>query len=387
MALLETEAGSGGARRARRCRSARRAWRLGLLAGAALLAGCFLQQTLQEQRPAFPHRAHGSATGLSCATCHLPLEPLAETSRPALPRLELCLVCHAGLDGGKPYERTPAAFFTADGIGQAVPRSELPPEVRFSHEEHVAAVGSCERCHPGIETSSTIAGMPRLGMEECLACHELGRAGAPAPQPGTAGAAAAARWADADPLAVAPAGPGLRECSACHRSWSAETPPATHDLAWRLAHGDAWRNRGESLVERCDLCHSETSCVQCHRAEQPASHTNTFRLSTHGLEAAFDRQACQVCHQDDSCSRCHEVTEPLSHTGSWGDPLDTHCLACHFPLGNESCAVCHRSTPSHGDATPMPAWHDPGFDCRQCHGNGQPLPHVDNGSACTACHR
>ena len=32
-------------------------------------------------------------------------------------------------------------------------------------------------------------------------------------------------------------------------------------------------------------------------------------------------------------------------------------------------------------------WHEPTFDCRQCHGRGQlPLSHVDDGSNCNICH-
>jgi hypothetical protein len=38
-------------------------------------------------------------------------------------------------------------------------------------------------------------------------------------------------------------------------------------------------------------------------------------------------------------------------------------------------------------ATPLPPDHNAGMNCRMCHGNGQPLPHVDNGQQCTSCHQ
>jgi hypothetical protein len=55
-------------------------------------------------------------------------------------------------------------------------------------------------------------------------------------------------------------------------------------------------------------------------------------------------------------------------------------------LSSTSCGVCHKGTPSHALATPLPPDHVPGMNCRMCHGNGQPLPHVDNGDSCTLCH-
>jgi hypothetical protein len=62
-------------------------------------------------------------------------------------------------------------------------------------------------------------------------------------------------------------------------------------------------------------------------------------------------------------------------------------MGCHQPLGNESCAVCHKGTPSHALATPKPPGHNPAMNCRMCHGNGQPLPHFDNGDDCNSCHQ
>ena len=77
---------------------------------------------------------------------------------------------------------------------------------------------------------------------------------------------------------------------------------------------------------------------------------------------------------------------PDSHGGNWGGTQSVHCLTCHFPLSGESCAVCHKGTPSHLEAAPKPDWHTPAMNCRQCHGVGQPLPHVDKGDDCNACH-
>jgi hypothetical protein len=71
----------------------------------------------------------------------------------------------------------------------------------------------------------------------------------------------------------------------------------------------------------------------------------------------------------------------------FGSPQNTHCLSCHLPLQGEGCFTCHKGTPSHQTAAPMPANHLPSMNCRQCHGLTAPLPHPDNGSLCTACHK
>jgi hypothetical protein len=111
-----------------------------------------------------------------------------------------------------------------------------------------------------------------------------------------------------------------------------------------------------------------------------------WRLRSHGVVASMDRDNCATCHTPDSCERCHAESVPLSHRGSFGAPMDTHCLSCHVPLKNESCFVCHKNTNSHLDASPKPADHSPALDCRSCHGVTESLPHVDNGDDCNVCH-
>ena len=76
----------------------------------------------------------------------------------------------------------------------------------------------------------------------------------------------------------------------------------------------------------------------------------------------------------------------MSHTGSFGGTTSNHCVGCHLPLATTECYTCHKSTPSHETATPLPAGHTAGMNCRMCHGHGQPLPHADKGDACSTCH-
>jgi hypothetical protein len=156
---------------------------------------------------------------------------------------------------------------------------------------------------------------------------------------------------------------------------------------WLKVHGDVARAHAGGTSEDCTLCHSENSCSECHLTQMPPSHTNFWRRRGHGQIAAFDRDDCSTCHQPDACNRCHEQALPVSHRGTWGGTRSTHCFSCHFPLRAEGCFTCHKDANSHQLATPLPANHFPGMDCRQCHGLTAPLPHVDNGTDCEACHR
>jgi hypothetical protein len=162
--------------------------------------------------------------------------------------------------------------------------------------------------------------------------------------------------------------------------------PQSHNHNWKKLHGQVVRADTGALADRCSLCHTESRCVQCHLDEPPASHNNFWRLHGHAVAATLDRQNCAACHRPDSCERCHQQVLPQNHVGLWGPPKDTHCLTCHLPLSSNSCVVCHKGTPSHDTAPPMPSWHNAGMNCRQCHGVSVPLLHVDNGSVCTMCH-
>ena len=116
---------------------------------------------------------------------------------------------------------------------------------------------------------------------------------------------------------------------------------------------------------------------------------NVAYFSGRGVAVSIDRSACETCHQVDFCASCHRETAPRSHRAQWGEPVDKHCLNCHFPVSAERCSVCHQDgTPSHAQAHPKPAVpvHTAGSNCRGCHGVTVRLPHVDSGDDCNACH-
>ncbi len=330
-----------------------------LCLGALLcLAGCFLVDglTQSEQPFAFSHRLHVEE-GLECSDCHSSWE---DSEDAGMPRPAQCALCHAQLDAEKTPDRRVATLFE-DQTFRATRAGQQSDEVLFSHQSHATRAQDCMVCHADVGSDDgTLAKHGpelRMTMEACLACHDAGT------------------------------GPREPECAACHQEIRAGVAPPSHRANWTRYHGTVVRARADERANQCALCHKPEECTGCHQVQLPENHNNYWLRRAHGLTASMDRDSCATCHDSDSCERCHQEIPPQSHVASWGDPIDRHCLACHEPLRGESCRVCHAATPSHDMATPLPPDHQPGMNCRLCHGNGQPLPHEDNGQTCTSCHR
>jgi hypothetical protein len=320
---------------------------------AVTFAGCMVFDRFGggAQPLRFSHRVHAGDEAIDCADCHLGAESDEE---PGMPVLAQCQLCHKNLDAEKPEERRVTALF-GDGKFLAQHAARLPDEVIFSHRKHVASIDDCAQCHAGILTNESIDDSISVTKDACSTCHQ---------QHDVAG-----------------------DCATCHQVIRRDWQPESHDHAWLRLHGKAYRAQGEAIADRCDMCHRQATCNSCHQDVPPASHNQFFRLRGHGLHARMDRESCAACHRADSCNRCHSQVLPQNHHGAFGGTRSTHCLNCHLPLSSSDCITCHKGTPSHALATPMPPGHLPGMNCRQCHGLTAPLPHVDNGSACTACHR
>lgn len=325
-------------------------WTLALLVTG--LVGCaFFEGLGPESKPfAFSHKLHVGEQGLECLACH---RGAASEDAPGMPTSKGCALCHDEADAEKPAERRVAALFDG-GRYRARRAAALPDEVLFSHKAHVARSEDCAACHAAVAENDVVDASLAPRMDECSACHE--QQGAP------------------------------NDCANCHEEIRADRAPASHALAWRKNHGPIAREESGGNANRCDLCHTQSSCDACHQTEQPDSHGPYWRRRGHGIAASMDRAQCSTCHPASTCEACHQETEPLSHRGGFGSPSNDHCIGCHEPLAEESCGVCHRAAPSHAQATPKPPGHVPSMNCRMCHGNGQPLPHFDNGGDCNACH-
>ena len=333
----------------------RRSWPWWLAAATwALVSACLSLPLARRSEPSFPHRVHVVDNGLGCTFCHA---AVLAGERPGMPPPELCAPCHDRFDGAKPPERRVGAFYDENSRYRTVADASLPADVTFSHRRHVhEARLDCAECHGDVADQDEVPLAPLVSKRACMDCH---------------------------------AGYGMQNaCTECHRTVNEDWLPPSHRHGWVRGHGEVVRAGSELSANRCELCHQDaTGCNACHTQMPPQSHDQTFRVRTHGLLASIDRSRCAVCHTQDSCQQCHEVTRPRSHRGGFGSPQERHCVGCHLPLQATGCAVCHRSTPSHDLATPLPADHVPSMNCRLCHGNGVALPHPDGGHVCTACHR
>lgn len=316
--------------------------------GVALFAfGCALLGR-GEPRFAFGHAVHVGDQALVCSSCHADAQV---SDAPGMPDADTCAACHDELDAQKPAERQVASLFGDRGF-VAEHALALDAEVVFSHVKHASQL-ACGECHAGVDANADVRELDPFTMDSCTQCHAQRKI--------------------------------ANECSTCHTEVSRTWAPANHASDWTRAHGAVSRSLSDATSARCSLCHEESKCLQCHREEPPRSHTQQFRDRGHALLASLDRQNCAACHTSDSCDQCHREVTPKSHVGSFGGALSTHCLGCHFPLANEGCAACHKETPSHL-STPKPDDHTPVMICRQCHGFLAPLPHVDKGDDCNACH-
>lgn len=332
---------------------ARNRIRLGGGLALAALAGCVLVDALflRERPLEFSHELHVQREGLSCENCH---EDFAVSADPGMPWIDTCLFCHEELDEAQPVQRRIATLFDAEDRFLARRWSRLDDELVFDHLQHVEGGLDCADCHAGIEQNVRLDASIGVSMTECMDCHDV--------------------------LGVA------NDCRTCHTVYDQDVAPETHGSAWERLHGQAARFPTGAMIDTCSNCHTESSCTQCHLEQKPTSHNAHWRLRGHSISARLDRGSCAACHEPQSCDRCHAETLPLSHTGTFASTQSTHCLGCHFPLQSNGCVTCHKGTPSHFLAPPKPAWHNPAMNCRQCHGRGLPLSHVDKGDNCNICH-
>lgn len=303
---------------------------------------------------AFNHAAHGAAN-LECSECHA---PKGKDKTPGLPKLSQCVDCHDEDEEDKAVVKYLAGIRARPKKSRWV-LYNTNAEIRFSHAAHPKI--SCKECHGDVAKAKATGPWVVPRMKLCVRCHEK-------------------------------AAPKQRECAACHTKIRKDVAPADHRGDWKRSHGVKARHGDldTMLSGQCGHCHKRDTCMSCHRQVQPRSHTNFFRIRGHGLEAANDRRSCAACHKQDMCVRCHQSTSPVSHRGNWGSPRNQHCTSCHVPLKSASCALCHKSTPGHATATPLPTnnAHASARDsqCRACHTQLR-LRHPDQGTSCRGCHR
>lgn len=170
---------------------------IGLLFGAVTLASSMSswrlpdnQQGYSPQQPIdYSHRLHAGELGIDCKFCHSG----ASTSRHAgIPASSVCMKCHNVVTRAKDApEDGPAVsdelrklydYLALDekrrpkegAAPQAIPWvrvHKLPDFVYFSHQAHVTAGVSCQKCHGPVETMQRMHQQETLSMGWCINCH------------------------------------------------------------------------------------------------------------------------------------------------------------------------------------------------------------------------
>jgi hypothetical protein len=312
---------------------------------ASLLAGaCSLLSRPSEDEwdgPIYPHLVHVQEEDLGCTDCHRDVEREAMAG---MPGLRGCMLCHEDIDDELPAERRVSAFLVGEQLNFR-DVTALGGDLQFSHRVHVAKEIECKTCHGDVGATKTLqVDALRVQKDDCLECHAESKVGT--------------------------------ECTACHEVIRPDRRPETHTASWTERHGEiVFSGRTDQPRHRCEQCHDQSACDNCHLQEPPANHSSLWRRAGHGTAAAFDRERCTTCHRADSCESCHAIARPRSHAVGFGEPAFMHCVdGCHVGPSGAGCTTCHRSLQAHGDAPPLAGrW-------------GQPPHPVPNGQRCTACH-
>ena len=389
---------------------------------ARVLAGLFALAAVMGARPAprrpgavpairaaadsFPHARHAKLF-TTCASCHAGV--ITGDSARFLPSPELCATCHNG------------------ELVRAVDWAPHPPRftnVLLDHARHLAIFArtgvapehACQRCHaPADSAGFMIVG--RADPERCVSCH--GR-GAPSHLVQRSCEPCHTPLHDAPALAVA-------QIRAFPR-------PPSHDSTWTLNHGSAATGSTCAVCHAqqfCAACHvnaRSVGAIQGLAADdrvativrtetvtypRPPSHLAAAWPRQHGVVARAGIAECANCHTQQSCLGCHRAAERVmpvlalprrSQGGAAGVDLSGLKPADHLPDqllrhrvvaagGTGSCNVCHRPAycVSCHDAAKAPGFHGPDFvsrhaqqayaaeaECASCH---------QTQVFCRSCHR
>lgn len=382
-------------------------WLLGLTA-AVFVVGMRLPQS----RQGFDHPKHAKLF-VTCATCHRGAEAAGQ---PMLPSAPSCGACHDGTTE-KRVEWSP----------RPGPRVS---NLRFDHLRHGAlrrargdTTSSCTDCHA--EKGATWMRVRGPSAPQCIGCHTPGRAPHLA-QPDSACASCHVPLAQAPALTPARiAGFPIPES---HRA-SAFLTKAGHGRG-------AERQGRQRAAASCATCHARDFCATCHvdapevaaiqalspdpralaiqhELKAPPSHQAANFEAVHGMLATGRDASCRTCHSQESCLACHRAAAPpavlalfrsgpgrgegakttqrlpASHSPSWRERHGSFasasmksCASCH---ARDECLTCHLPTTAKRNG-----YHPSGYltrhpadaytrsnSCGDCHNTGE---------FCQTCH-
>lgn len=392
--------------------------RLGLLLA---LGGLWAVAASAQGTPAssqhFDHWRHRKVFP-TCLSCH---PGAADPSRSFWPKPEQCESCHDGTVEKKvDWDGTPPARVS---------------NLRFTHDIHVEkfrkkfgadSTQACMSCHS--RAGAAWMEVTRTVPERCLDCHGIQVAHHAAPD--SACATCHLKLADSKlteaRIATFPKPPS-------HDS-AGFYPGRHHGELAQSAKGA--EGKPYAVAPSCATCHARDFCLQCHvdapevkaiqaldpdprslaieaKLEAPASHQDPRWQARHGGESRRDKAACSTCHTQQSCLACHRASPavavamypagpgrgvgariqrkpPSTHVGKWADEharvarsTPNSCSGCH---ARSECLECHRPNAASADGYHAAGWlarhpaaaYSRQTDCAECHNTAQ---------FCTSCHQ
>lgn len=398
-------------------------FRIAGLAGLTLALAAFGGKALDRDE-GFDHWKHRKLFP-SCETCHAGAR---DATQPLYPDQDGCASCH---DGKTLVDKKPLKEVKY----QRPTQLRLVTNLRFTHEEHIKEVFrkkgadstlTCLQCH-GKEGAQWMQVAERPVQDNCMSCHGLKVAhfSAPDRECGKCHVTLAeAKDVPRERIAKFPE-------PESHKAPDFKLAKGHGELAKPPEGG----RHPAAVAQSCATCHARDFCAQCHvnapevkliqalapderslaieaKLEEPQSHKDANFQARHGGLSKKGNATCANCHTQQSCLACHRATpavavklssagadrgqgaqierkRPVSHTANFADthgPLakaePKSCTACHARV---ECLDCHRPNPGSADS-----YHPAGFlarhpasaynrqtDCAECH-NQQAF--------CTQCH-
>jgi len=288
------------------------------------------------------HKFHLSK-GSECTECHSSVETSTLSSDNNLGKMSDCYECHD-------KETTKCSLCHMEPREPYSSFSNPKRELIFNHEKHIKELKlECKTCHADVTKKEFVSTRTLPPMESCSGCHNGVKAS--------------------------------DDCQLCHTDIRF-IRPADHESGFLRTHKQIVAASSDA---NCLLCHSQTSCQECHDGghisktdkgnEFESSRAGSVRgagsgqivQNVHALDFVFTHrfdfksksQECQSCHEPETfCVECHSGSGKVSRP-AWHDVagFTTGNGGLHASLAKkdmESCVVCHAS--AQRDVT-----------CIQCH--------------------
>ncbi|MCP4444676.1 MAG: cytochrome c3 family protein [Myxococcales bacterium] len=297
----------------------------------------------------FSHAQHMGTVKMSCETCHTGIRTSASSLDNNLPQEADCVSCHA-IDRTKPEKTTagPAAACVRchpsyDASQGRIERVLLPiPNLKFSHQGHLARGDSCETCHGDFSAVEEASAEHLPSMRTCQGCHDGKKAN---------DVCTTCHLAQAG-LLMQSEFPGVGTLSP-----SGSLRGARHDMEFRTSHKYAAQNDSEF----CASCHRKDFCQDCHNGiQKPMDFHAGDYVRIHSMDARRNSPDCSSCHRLQTfCQGCHsrmgvaddEKGGQFRGTGAYhpegwnggglaGRSANHHAFEAQRNI--KQCASCHR---------------------------------------------